>query len=162
MSFSSDTGVAECMIIARRKTDQRRPTERAKFVSLRRRPRDFVEAHEVATAILSNAETRQMRTAPTAASLSNAGTALNPTAKYWTLRSAIMRTAGGRRACATPPWRRLLTPWPTGVCGCPATGGASLAHCAVAPNRAARAGLAAFYQRRAPWPVHQIRPQPHR
>ncbi len=64
MSFSSDTGVAECMIIARRKTDQRRPTERAKFVSLRRRPRDFVEAHEVANAILSNAETRHIEDGP--------------------------------------------------------------------------------------------------
>ena len=64
MSFSSDTGVAECMIIARRKTDQRRPTERAKFVSLRRRPRDFVEAHEVANAILSSAGTRHIEDGP--------------------------------------------------------------------------------------------------
>ena len=64
MSFSSDTGVAECMVIARRKTDQRRPTERAKFVSLRRRPRDFVEAHEVANAILSSAGTRHIEDGP--------------------------------------------------------------------------------------------------
>ena len=64
MSFSSDTGVAECMIIARRKTDQCRPTERAKFVSLRRRPRDFVEAHEVANAILSSAGTRHIEDGP--------------------------------------------------------------------------------------------------
>ena len=64
MSFSSDTGVAECMVIARRKTDQHRPTERAKFVSLRRRPRDFVEAHEVANAVLSSAETRHIEDGP--------------------------------------------------------------------------------------------------
>ena len=64
MSFSSDTGVAECMVIARRKTDQNRPTERARFVSLRRRPRDFVEAHEVANAILSSAETRHIEDGP--------------------------------------------------------------------------------------------------
>ena len=64
MSFSSDTGVAECMVIARRKTDKNRPTERAKFVSLRRRPRDFVEAHEVANAILSSAETRHIEDGP--------------------------------------------------------------------------------------------------
>ena len=64
MSFSSDTGVAECMVIARRKTDQYRPTERARFVSLRRRPRDFVEAHEVANAILSSSETRHIEDGP--------------------------------------------------------------------------------------------------
>ena len=64
MSFSSDTGVAECMVIARRKTDQHRPTERAKFVSLRRRPRDFVAAHEVANAVLSSAETRHIEDGP--------------------------------------------------------------------------------------------------
>ena len=64
MSFSSDTGVAECMVIARRKTDQHRPSERAKFVSLRRRPRDFVAAHEVANAVLSSAETRHIEDGP--------------------------------------------------------------------------------------------------
>ena len=64
MSFSSDTGVAECMVIARLKTDKYRPTARAKFVSLRRRPRDFVEAHEVANAILSSSETRHIEDGP--------------------------------------------------------------------------------------------------
>ena len=64
MSFSSDTGVAECMVIARRKTGKLRPTERARFVSLRRRPRDFVEAYEVANAIVASAETRHIEDGP--------------------------------------------------------------------------------------------------
>ena len=51
MSFSSDTGIAECLVIARkvRATDQQ--AHRARFTSLRRRPAGFAHAAAVAQAI---------------------------------------------------------------------------------------------------------------
>ena len=145
MSFSSDTGVAECMVIARRKTDQRRPTERAKFVSLRRRPRDFVEAHEVANAILSNAETRHIEDGPYGGIFIKCGDGIEPDGEI--LDAPISNYADGwgaarlrdaavaaGRSC---PGRRAFV-------AAPATGGASLAHCAAAPNRAAAGWTRSF------------------
>ena len=64
MSFSSDTGIAECLVIGRRRTKDNVPTGRAQFVSLRRRPRGFAEAHEVASAILTSAEKRKLEDGP--------------------------------------------------------------------------------------------------
>ena len=59
MSFSSDTGVAECLVIARRLIKGEQPTGRAQFISLRRRPRSFAESREIANAILASAELRR-------------------------------------------------------------------------------------------------------
>ncbi len=64
MSFSSDTGIAECLVIARRCTKDAKPTGRAQFVSLLRRPQSFAEAQEVADAIQANPEVRRLEDGP--------------------------------------------------------------------------------------------------
>ena len=64
MSFSSDTGIAECLVIARRRSKDDQPSGRAQFVSLRRRPRSFVEAQEVADAIQASGELRRLEDGP--------------------------------------------------------------------------------------------------
>ena len=64
MSFSSDTGIAECLVIGRRASKADPPTGRAQFVSLRRRPQSFAEAQETADAIRSAIELRQLEDGP--------------------------------------------------------------------------------------------------
>ena len=64
MSFSSDTGIAECLVVGRRRRKNDKPAGRAQFVSLRRRPAGFAEAHEIANAILSATELRQLEDGP--------------------------------------------------------------------------------------------------
>ena len=64
MSFSSDTGIAECLVIGRRRAKHDPPAGRARFVSLRRRPRGFAEAQEVADAIQASAELRRLEEWP--------------------------------------------------------------------------------------------------
>ena len=64
MSFSSDTGVGECLVIARKLAPKEKPPGRAKFVSLFRRPPGFVGASEVSKAILAAAETRHLEDGP--------------------------------------------------------------------------------------------------
>ena len=64
ISFSSDTGIAECLVVGRRKSKNDEPTGRAQFVSLRRRPAGFAEAHEMANVIMSATELRQLEDGP--------------------------------------------------------------------------------------------------
>ena len=64
MSFSSDTGVAECMVIGRRLGKGEKPTERAQFISLRQRPRSFAEAREIVNTVLESAEVRKLEDGP--------------------------------------------------------------------------------------------------
>ena len=64
MSFSSDTGMAECLVIARRLSDKEKPSGRGVFISLRHRPRNFVEAHELTQAMLSNKKSRKLEDGP--------------------------------------------------------------------------------------------------
>ena len=47
MSFSSDTGIAECLVIGRKLARDEGPGLRANFVSLRRRPNSLTEAMEI-------------------------------------------------------------------------------------------------------------------
>ena len=52
MSFSSDTGLGECLVICSKGRDRERITSsRAKFTSLRHRPRGFVQASAIAQGI---------------------------------------------------------------------------------------------------------------
>ena len=53
MAFSADTGMGECLIIARKRDNGEKPDGRARFVSLNRRPVNFVDAHAVTQAIQS-------------------------------------------------------------------------------------------------------------
>ncbi len=48
MSFSSDTGIAECLVVARKRKGDEGPGRRAEFLSLRERPRGFAEAAAIA------------------------------------------------------------------------------------------------------------------
>ena len=64
MSFSSDTGMAECLVVARKLRDGETPAESARFTSLRRRPPGFAAAAEVAKGILSAAEIRDVAGGP--------------------------------------------------------------------------------------------------
>ena len=72
MSFSSDTGMAECLVIGRKngingpngEPNGKPKNPRAKFVSLRHRPANFAEAQELANGILDAAETRRLEDGP--------------------------------------------------------------------------------------------------
>ena len=64
MSFSSDTGMAECLVIARRISGSERPSRRADFVSLSARPAGFAAAAEIAKAILNATEVRRLEDGP--------------------------------------------------------------------------------------------------
>ena len=64
MSFSSDTGIAECLILGRRVKSQERPSGRATFVSLRHRPDSFATAQELAKFICSGNSIRRLEDGP--------------------------------------------------------------------------------------------------
>ncbi len=64
MSFSSDTGMAECLIIGRKPVKNEKADGRARFVSLPSRPAGFVGAAETAKSILSVSETRRIEDGP--------------------------------------------------------------------------------------------------
>ena len=64
MSFSSETGMAECLIVARKLSAGETPDGRARFVSLRRRPAGFVEASELAARISEIGEVRRLEYGP--------------------------------------------------------------------------------------------------
>ena len=64
MSFSSDTGMAECLVIARRLKEDEVPSERPRFTSLRRRPQGFVHASALAARLLDGGEIRSVVDGP--------------------------------------------------------------------------------------------------
>ena len=88
MSFSSDTGMAECLVVARRITGSEKPALRADFVSLSVRPADFAAASEISKAIIDAGEIRKLEDGPYGAfsisvGRSSAGEMLNaPLAQY--------------------------------------------------------------------------------
>ena len=64
MSFSSDTGMAECLVIARKCKAGVQPGERAHFASLSQRPGGFASASAVAGSIADCAYARQIEDGP--------------------------------------------------------------------------------------------------
>ena len=66
MSFSSDTGIAECLLIARKTKDSNGvPIQpRAHFTSLRHRPHDLTEAAAMATAMANCGHIRSIEDGP--------------------------------------------------------------------------------------------------
>ena len=64
MSFSSDTGMAECLVIARKTKARVPPGERARFASLRRRPAGLAPAGAVAASIGNGGYVRQIEEGP--------------------------------------------------------------------------------------------------
>ncbi len=64
MSFSSDTGMAECLVIGRSLATSERPSDRGTFISLQHRPHDLAEAQELSKAILSSQSIRKLEDGP--------------------------------------------------------------------------------------------------
>ena len=64
MSFSSDTGIAECLVIARKASEELPPDFRANFVTLTKRPAGFAESSEIVKAMLSGTGSRRLEDGP--------------------------------------------------------------------------------------------------
>ena len=64
MSFSSDTGMAECLVIARKFGKKANSARRGRFVSLSERPKGFVHASSLAQSVLANEQVRQIEDGP--------------------------------------------------------------------------------------------------
>ncbi len=65
MSFSSDTGMAECLVIARRLSLDEKPNDAYRFLSLSRRPQGFASARElVAGYALGGSQVRRIEDGP--------------------------------------------------------------------------------------------------
>ena len=64
LSFSSDTGMAECLVVARRVKVDERPGDLESFVSLYRRPQGFVHASSVVGRVLDCSKIRGIGDGP--------------------------------------------------------------------------------------------------
>ena len=67
MSFSSDTGMAECLVIAHKEIGvgpDSLPPKRAHFTSLRHRPQGFVHSGEFARSVRDSGQERQLEDGP--------------------------------------------------------------------------------------------------
>ena len=64
MSFSSDTGMAECLVIARKRDADDSGAQRAHFVSLRSRPQGFAQARSLASGIDDHGPMRRIEDGP--------------------------------------------------------------------------------------------------
>ena len=64
ISFSSDTGMGECLVVARKRNGGEPAAPRAHFVSLRQRPQGFVQAGAVAKAMLGHNGIRRIEDGP--------------------------------------------------------------------------------------------------
>ena len=64
LSFSSDTGMAECLIVARKLKIRESGETRPHFASLSRRPKGFIHASLLAQNILDSAQTRTIEDGP--------------------------------------------------------------------------------------------------
>ena len=64
MSFSSDTGMAECLIIGRKIAWDEKPKGRGTFISLQRKPNSFVNAQELSRVVVSSTTLRRLEDGP--------------------------------------------------------------------------------------------------
>ena len=64
ISFSSDTGMGECLVIARKRKANTPEISRANFVSLRQRPEGFVHAGAIAKPVLDQDKARRIEDGP--------------------------------------------------------------------------------------------------
>ena len=64
MSFSSDTGMAECLVVARRLKSDETPQDRTHFTSLRHRPQGFVHASSLAGRLMDGSRVRRIEDGP--------------------------------------------------------------------------------------------------
>ena len=64
LSFSADTGMAECLVIARKLKQGESPHTRAHFTSLQSRPQGFAHASSIAGSILADSQIRRIEDGP--------------------------------------------------------------------------------------------------
>ena len=64
LSFSSDTGLAECLVIARRLNQNESPNDRAHFTSLIHRPQGFAYASSLSASLLDGGQVRRIEDGP--------------------------------------------------------------------------------------------------
>ena len=64
MSFSSDTGMAECLVIARKQSKSADSERRGRFISLTARPQAFVQASSVAQRVSGSEQVRWLEDGP--------------------------------------------------------------------------------------------------
>ena len=64
MSFSSDTGMAECLVVARKRKRQDSPSRVTKFTSLVHRPAGLVQASEIAKKLIDANDIRGIEEGP--------------------------------------------------------------------------------------------------
>ena len=64
ISFSADTGMAECLVIARKLKPDETPQDRMYFTSLRRRSRGFAHASSLAGGLLNGGQVRRIEDGP--------------------------------------------------------------------------------------------------
>ena len=64
MSFSSDTGIGECLVIGRRVKLGEDPSGRGGFITLRGRPTGLVDAQELSKGVLSSTTIRHLEDGP--------------------------------------------------------------------------------------------------
>ena len=64
LSFSSDTGIGECLVIARKQAAKGDTDGRGQFISLRRKPASFAHSLELSKGLLSNASSRRLEDGP--------------------------------------------------------------------------------------------------
>ena len=64
LSFSSDTGMAECLVIARKLKQDESPNQRALFTSLSHRPQGFAHASSLAGGLLDGSQVRRIEDGP--------------------------------------------------------------------------------------------------
>ena len=64
LSFSADTDMAECLVIARKLKRDETPQDRVAFTSLRRRPQDLAHASSLASGLLDGSLVRRIEDGP--------------------------------------------------------------------------------------------------
>ena len=64
LSFSADTGMAECLVVARKLKPAEKPSGRASFTSLQHRPQNFAHASAMAKTIGGGSYVRQIEDGP--------------------------------------------------------------------------------------------------
>ncbi len=64
LSFSADTGMAECLVVASKRRSDEDSNNRGRFISLRRRPQGFAQANSLAGELVNGRQVRQLEDGP--------------------------------------------------------------------------------------------------
>ena len=64
LSFSADTGLGECLVVARKLRNHEKSDARGRFTSLSRRPKGFEHANQIAKHMMSATDVRQLEDGP--------------------------------------------------------------------------------------------------